>query len=195
MFRKVALRKVTPFLAVTFFAATSLSAQSKFSTKWEELTAADFRSGIQQAKGTCLLPFGILEKHGPHLPLGTDLLNVRYVSLQAASQAYAVVFPEYYFVQIFEAKHEPGTVAYSMDLQLHLLQETTEEMARNGCKKIIISNFHSCNEHLLPFFGQTQLHNPNDYSICVLAGGPITPVTSTNNTAIIAYNASTAVIL
>src|SRR2546430_13646998 len=109
--------------------------QSKLSVKWEELTAEDFRQAIQQSKGTCLLPFGILEKHGPHLPLGTDLLNVRYAALHAAEQEFAVVFPEYYFGQIFEAKHEPGTVAYSMELQLKLLQETTDEMARNGCKK------------------------------------------------------------
>jgi creatinine amidohydrolase len=164
-------RKVTSFLALAFFAAASLSAQSKLSTKWEELTAADFRSGIQQAKGTCLLPFGILEKHGPHLPLGTDLLNVRYVSLQAASQEYAVVFPEYYFGQIFEAKHEPGTVAYSLDLQLRMLQETSDEMARNGCKKIIIVNGHGGNEHLLPFFAQSQMDKPHDYVVYVLAGG------------------------
>src|ERR1700756_5076371 len=83
--------------------AAALTAQNKLSPKWEELTAPDFREGIQQAKSTCLLPFGILEKHGQHLPLGTDLLNVRYASLQAVSQEYALVFPEYYFGQIFEA--------------------------------------------------------------------------------------------
>src|SRR5258705_11305830 len=170
MFRKVALRKVTPFLALTCFAAPSVTAQSKRSTKWEELPAADFRSGIQQSKGTCLLPFGILEKHGPHLPLGTDLLNVRYVSLQASSQEYAVVFPEYYFGQIFEAKHEPGTVAYSMDLQLRMLQETSDEMARNGCKKIIIVNGHGGNEHLIPFFAQSLLEKPHDYIVYAIIG-------------------------
>jgi len=148
------IRKVTLILALTFFAAASLNGQNKLSAKWKELIAPDFRQGIQQAKGTCLLPFGILEKHGPHLPLGTDLLNVRYASLQATLQEYAVVFPEYYFGQIFEAKHEPGTVAYSMELQLRLLQETTDEMARNGCKKIIVVNGHGGNEHLLPFFAQ-----------------------------------------
>ena len=37
-----------------------------------------------------------------------------------------------YFGQIFEAKHEPGTVAYSRETQLKLLQETTDEMAREG---------------------------------------------------------------
>src|SRR5258708_24677907 len=131
---------------VSLVAACSVNAQSKLSDKWEELTAADFRDAIQLSKGTCLLPFGILEKHGQHLPLGTDLLNVRHASLQATQQEYAVVFPQYYFGQIFEAKHEPGTVAYSMELQLKLLQETTDEIARNGCKKIVIVNGHGGNE-------------------------------------------------
>src|SRR2546427_2625021 len=150
-------------LFVSLIAACTVHAQSKLAMKWEELTAADFRDAIQQSKGTCLLPFGILEKHGPHLPLGTDLLNVRHASLQAAQQEFAVVFPQYYFGQIFEAKHEPGTVAYSMDLQLKLLQETTDEMARNGCKKIVIVNGHGGNEHLLPLFSLTQPHPPRHH--------------------------------
>lgn len=157
-------------LLLLLVAISAVQAQSKLSVKWEELTAADFRAAIQQSKGTCLLPFGILEKHGPHLPLGTDLLNVRHASLQAAQQEFALVFPQYYFGQIFEAKHEPGTVAYSMELQLKLLQETTDEMARNGCKKIIIVNGHGGNEHLLPFFAQSQLDKPRDYVVYVLDG-------------------------
>lgn len=140
---------------------------SQLSVHWEELTAADFKAGIAKAQGTCLLPFGILEKHGPHLPLGNDLLNVRYVALNAAQQEYAIVFPDYYFGQIFEAKHQPGTVAYSRRLQLELLQETTDEMARNGCKKIIIVNGHGGNNSLLPYFAQSQLDTPHDYVVYV----------------------------
>ena len=121
------------------------------------------------------MPFGILEKHGPHLPLGTDLLNVRHASLQAVAQEYAVVFPEYYFGQIFEAKHEPGTVAYSLELQLKLLQETTDEMARNGCKKILIVNGHGGNEYLLPLFAQSQMDKPHDYVVYVIVGERSTP--------------------
>ena len=154
------------------------SSQEKLSVHWEELTAADFAKAIQQSRGTCLLPFGILEKHGPHLPLGTDLLDVRYTALHAAEQEYAVVFPEYYVGQIAEARHEPGTVAYSREMQLALLQETTDEMARNGCKKVIIVNGHGGNEHLLPFFAQSQLDKPHDYVVYVFdertpqSGGP-----------------------
>jgi creatinine amidohydrolase len=163
------LRALT-VIALVFAAAFSAKAQTKLSTHWEELTAADFGQAIQQSKGTCLLPFGILEKHGPHLPLGTDLLDVRYASLHAAEQEYAVVFPEYYFGQIFEAKHEPGTIAYSRDIQLKLLQETTDEMSRNGCKKILIVNGHGGNESLLPYFGQSQLEKPHDYVVYVQWG-------------------------
>jgi creatinine amidohydrolase len=153
-------------------------AQQKLSVRWEELTGPDFVQAISRSGGTCILPFGILEKHGPHLPIGTDLLNVRHAALTAAEQEYAVVFPEYYFGQIFEARHQPGTVAYSTHLQLELLQETTDEMARNGCKKVIIVNGHGGNENLLPFFAQTQLEKQRDYVVYVLGlvdtppGGP-----------------------
>jgi creatinine amidohydrolase len=101
-------------------------AQTKLSAKWEELTAGDFKEAIVKAQGTCLLPFGILEKHGPHLPLGTDLLNARYVAEHAAQEEYAIISPEYFAGQISEAKHEPGTIAYSPELQLCLLQETSD---------------------------------------------------------------------
>ncbi len=157
-------------LLVASFPASLLAAQAaspRLSVHWEELTAADFREGIHRSQGTCLLPFGILEKHGPHLPLGTDLLDVRYAALQAAEQEYAIVFPEYYFGQIAEARHEPGTIAYSREIQLALLQETTDEMARNGCKKIIIVNGHGGNEDLLPYFAQTQLDKSHDYVVYV----------------------------
>ncbi len=151
---------------------------TKLSVHWEELTASDFREGIHRSQGVCLLPFGIIEKHGPHLPLGTDLLDVRYATLHAAEQEYAPVFPEYYFGQIAEAKHEPGTMSYSRGLQLALLQETTDEMARNGCKKVLIVNGHGGNNSLLPYFAQTQLDKPHDYVVYVFnelepdKGGP-----------------------
>jgi creatinine amidohydrolase len=172
------VRNALIVLILLLFCSSVGVSQTKLSVHWEELTADDFRHAIQQSQGTCLLPFGILEKHGAHLPLGTDLLNVRYAALHAAEQEFAVVFPEYYFGQIFEAQHEPGTIAYSTHLQLELLQETTDEMARSGCKKIIIVNGHGGNENLLPFFAQTQLEKPRDYVVYVqplvesVPGGP-----------------------
>jgi creatinine amidohydrolase len=172
------MQKLPLITFVVLLSCTIAHTQQKLSVHWEELTAEDFTKGIQKSGGTCMLPFGILEKHGPHLPLGTDLLDVRYAALHAAEQEYVVVFPEYYFGQIFEAKSQPGTIAYSSELQLELLQQTTDEMARNGCKKIIIVNGHGGNEHLLPYFAQSQLDQPHDYVVYVFdqrspeSGGP-----------------------
>jgi creatinine amidohydrolase len=164
-------------LRATFLAALLVlgSAAQPLSVKWEELNAVEFVKAIERSQGTCILPIGILEKHGPHLPMGTDLINVRYLSVHGAGQEYAIVFPEYYFGQIFEAKHEPGTVAYSARLQLELLQETTSEMARNGCKKILIVNGHGGNNHLLPYFAQAQLDSPKDYVVYVYSRAPYPP--------------------
>jgi creatinine amidohydrolase len=170
--------RATAVLVVAGLGCTPAWSQARLSVQWEELTAEDFRTGIRQAQGTCLLPFGILEKHGPHLPLGTDLINVRHATLAAAQQEYAVVFPPYYFGQIFEAMQQPGTVAYSATLQLQLLQETVDEMARNGCRKLVIVNGHGGNQHLLPYFAQAQLAKPRDSVVYVLGlvdtpqGGP-----------------------
>ena len=165
--RLASVLSIALLLAVRVGAQPSAAPPGQLSVHWEELSAAEFRAAITRAQGTCLLPFGILEKHGPHLPLGNDLFNVRYAALHAAEQEYAVVFPEYYFGQIFEAKHEPGTVAYSRGLQLQLLQETTDEMARNGCTKVIIVNGHGGNNSLLPYFAQTQLETPHAYVVYV----------------------------
>ena len=155
--------------------AGSAWGQTSLSTKWEELTGPDFVKAIQQSQGVCVLPFGILEKHGPHLPLGTDLINVRFAVEHATEQEYAVIFPAYYFGQIAEARQQPGTMSYSMHIQLDLLQETTDEMARNGCKKVVIVNGHGGNEHLLPYFAQSQLQTLHDYVVYVYRWSPGNP--------------------
>jgi creatinine amidohydrolase len=135
------------------------------STRYEELTAPDFIKAVARSQATCVIPVGILEKHGPHLPLGTDLLDCREVSLRAAKKEYTIVFPEYYFGQIFEAKHQPGTIAYSERIMFDLLQETCDELARNGLKKIILVNGHGGSEQFLQYFCQCQLAAKKDYIV------------------------------
>jgi creatinine amidohydrolase len=150
--------------ALVTMAAPSLRAQS-LPTHWEDLTAADFVQALQKSQQTCLLPFGIIEKHGPSGPLGTDLLNGRYIAGLAADKEYTIIFPQYYFGQIAEARSQPGTLAYPASIQMELLQATVEEMARNGCRKIILQNAHGGNTMLLHYFGQTQLDKRHDYVV------------------------------
>jgi len=163
-------RILTVAAAILFISAASLSQQAAkpdagLSVHYEELTALEFAQAIAQSEFTCVIPLGILEKHGPHLPLGTDLLDCREVALRAAKQEYTIIFPAYYAGQIFEAKHQPGTVAYSARMMLDLLQETCDELGRNGITKIILLNGHGGNESFLRFFCQSQLASKKDYAV------------------------------
>jgi creatinine amidohydrolase len=135
--------------------------------KMEELTAPEFIKAVAESAETCILPMGVFEKHGPHMPLGTDLLAAREIACRAAQKEYAVVFPWYYFSQINEARHQPGTIAYSPDLIWKILQETLSELNRNGFKKIIIVNGHGGNNAFLDYFGMAQLSEKRNYALYV----------------------------
>lgn len=141
------------------------SSDNSLPVRFEELTASDFGLAVETASSTCIIPVGILEKHGPHLPLGTDLITCREISFRAARREYSIVFPEYYAGQIFEAKHQPGTIAYSTELMFKMLEETCAELARNGLKKIILVNGHGGNIHWLRLFCQIQLERHRDYVV------------------------------
>lgn len=133
--------------------------------KMEELTAIQFKEAVQKSSQTVILPIGVLEKHGPHMPLGTDVYTAREMALSAAEMEYAVVFPWYYFSQINEARHQPGTIAYSPELIWRVLQETLDELSRNGFKKIILINGHGGNAAFLEYFGMAQLSEKRDYAL------------------------------
>ncbi len=137
--------------------------------RYEEISAPEFIKAVTASKGICLIPMGIIEKHGPHLPLATDLLTSREIALRAAVREYALVFPWYYFGQIHEAKHQPGTLAYSPDLIWKMLQETCNELSRNGLKKIILVNGHGGNNAFLQYFCQSQLAGPKDYAVILFS--------------------------
>ena len=133
--------------------------------KWEELTSPDFITAVEKSARTCVIPLGIIEKHGPHMPLGTDLIDIREVVIRAAEEEFAIIFPPFYFGQIYEAKQQPGTVAYSPHTVLTVLHETCDEIHRNGIEKIILVSGHGGNNSLLPYFCQMQLEKQKDYAV------------------------------
>lgn len=134
----------------------NLQAQSLHS-RWDELTASDWPLVLKTSDSTCVLPVGILEKHEPHAPLGTDLINVREWSARATKKEYAVVFPDYFYDQINEARHQPGTFSLPARVAWDLLEATCDKIARNGFRKIVIINGHGGNPELIHYFIQTRL--------------------------------------
>jgi creatinine amidohydrolase len=146
-------------------AMASPTAAQDLPARWDELTASDWPRALEKSSRTCILPIGILEKHGPHAPLGSDLIHVREWSARATKKEYAVVFPDYFYGQIYEARHQPGTFALPSKLVLELLDATCEEIARNGFNKIVIVNGHGGNPNLLRYFVQAQLERKRDYAV------------------------------
>src|SRR5512140_889422 len=124
------------------------------------------------AGGVAIIPLGIIEKHGPALPLGTDMYESREVAFHAAKKEYAVVFPPYFVGQINEARHQPGAIAYSNELMWKMLEETCMELSRNGLKKIILLNGHGGNTSFLQYFCQSQLASQRDYIVVVFNPEP-----------------------
>jgi creatinine amidohydrolase len=149
---------------------TGKQTQSKhpLPVQWEDLTSSDFAEAVRRAGGVCVLPIGVIEKHGAHLPLSADLLAAREVSVRATQREYAVVFPPYYFGQVYEARHYPGAITIEPDLLTPLLQSACREIARNGFDKILIVNGHGGNIHWLSFFCQAQLAERADYAVYVV---------------------------
>jgi len=132
---------------------------------WEELNVPQFEKAVKDSNSVCILPIGVIEKHGNHLPLGTDMITVTSVCKAAAEQESAVVFPYYFLGQISEARHYPGTVAASHKLMMESLREMCDEISRNGLKKILIMSGHGGNGHFLPFFAQEMPRLNRDYSV------------------------------
>ncbi|MCL2420282.1 MAG: creatininase family protein [Defluviitaleaceae bacterium] len=132
---------------------------------WEELTAPNFEKAAKACEGVCILPIGVLEKHGNHLPLGTDMFSVTSVCKAAAEKESAIVFPYYFLGQITEARHYPGTIAASHRLMMDALLEMCDEISRNGLKKILVMSGHGGNGHFLPFFAQEMPRLERDYSV------------------------------
>jgi len=152
-------------LLLTLLLCAAPVAAQELPSRWDELTAGDWPKAQERAAYTCILPIGILEKHGPHVPLGSDLIMAREWSARAARQEYVVVFPDFFYGQIYEAKHQPGTFALPSRLVWELLDATVEEIARNGFKKIVIVNGHGGNPQLLRYFVQSQLERRRDYVV------------------------------
>jgi len=134
-------------------------------SRWDELTASEWPKALEKSAQTCILPIGILEKHGPHVPIGTDLIQVREWSARATKREYAVVFPDYFYGRINEAKQQYRTFALPSRVVWDLPEATCDEIGRNGFKKIIIVNGHGGNPDLIRYFIQTRLEKRKNYVV------------------------------
>jgi creatinine amidohydrolase len=163
--RSALLLTLAAVLSAGALSAADKPADKPLPVRWDELTAGDWPRAMEASKETCILPFGVLEKHGLHSPIGTDILKVREEAQRAARREYAVVFPDYIYGQINEARHQPGTFALPPRVVWDLLEATLDEIGRNGFKRIVILNGHGGNPYLITYFMQSLLSKRRPYAV------------------------------
>ncbi len=141
---------------------------------WEYLRSDEMKAAIEKSGGLCVLPLGCLEKHGPHLPLGTDSMKARACVEQAAEMEDVVIFPTGLWLGDMigiQSRTDPervlkahGGISLSPHTLLTVLEELCDEIARNGFRKILIVNSHGGNKPMLSYFLRCQGYKQKNYA-------------------------------
>ena len=117
-----------------------------------DLTWEDVRD-LAGARAVALLPVGAVEAHGPHLPLGTDVIIAKEMA-RAAGQRLAergfapVLLPALPYTAAPFAARFPGTIAVAASTVEALVVDLARELTRHGFGVLAIANAHLDPEHL-----------------------------------------------
>ncbi len=145
--------------------------------KWEDLTGPEFLEAARDP-GVCVVSFGVLERHGEHLPVGTDVLMGHRIACLAAEKESAVVFPAFYFGQTHETFCHPGSVTLKSSFLLELIENVIAQIGHNGFTKIILHSAHGGNRFLLPYLVQGSAMNNTPYDIYLYKAGDLPEFTA-----------------
>jgi creatinine amidohydrolase len=131
--------------------------------EWIKLTSLEFNSACEKADRLCVVPFGCIEKHSEHLPLGTDSYVIEAISIAASEIEPVVIFPVLHFFENASAIPFPGSIALRWEVYFHWFENICEEISRNGFKKILIANGHGGNRAFIHNFLRNSLKTPKPY--------------------------------
>ncbi len=132
--------------------------------QWEYAVPSELSKMAREEK-VCIVPMGVLERHGEHLPLGTDALVVHKIAVEAAKIEPCVVFPMFYFGQIHEAAFADGSIVFDTDFTIQLLRNLCDEIGRNGFTKIFLLCGHGGNVSMLNYFMMSTLDRGVPYTL------------------------------
>ncbi|MGN1059374.1 MAG: creatininase family protein, partial [Clostridia bacterium] len=90
----------------------------------EEMTVRDMHEAREKTK-TVIIPVGVVEQHGYHLPLSTDIHNAVQVTRSAGKRLNAIVAPSVNYC--FSGGELLGTVNVSPNTFGLLISEICEE--------------------------------------------------------------------
>ena len=138
-------------------------------TRWLYTTSENFPALVEASAKTCVIPMGCVEKHGLHLPLGTDNIHSTHIAFEASKLETVCVFPTFFFGDVPGGPAMPaGSISMPVDLEMRLLEQLCDQIGRNGFEKIIIYNGHGGNKPWLSTFLRDIMNRKKPY-VCVVA--------------------------
>ena len=101
----------------------------------ETMTVKEMEEAIKQTK-TVIIPVGIMEQHGYHLPLSTDVYNATEVPKRAGERLNAVVAPPVSYC--YSGGELAGTVNISPQVFSLLIMDICSEFTRMGFLNVVV---------------------------------------------------------
>jgi len=98
-----------------------------------------------EEKKIAVIAVGSIERHGNHLPLGTDTIAASYIAEKAAEALGAHLFPPIWYGSCRSLRDFPGTIDVSSEILYLYLKEVLKGIAKNGYKVILVVNGHGGN--------------------------------------------------
>ena len=96
---------------------------------------------------TILIPYGLSEQHGAHLPLDTDIRNAEYISSALAKKLDCLIAPTLNYT--FSGGMFPGTINVKPATFCNLVGEIIESLYVQGFRNFVIIPGHGGSESLL----------------------------------------------
>lgn len=112
----------------------------------ERLTARQLQQLIDAGMSTAVLPFGSVEYHGGHLPLGADAILADVVGAQVARRLGAVLAPTVRVGCSGQHRHYLGTLTLRPDTLTTLAAEQAAALAGHGLALIVLLSAHGGNQ-------------------------------------------------
>ncbi|MEM3988306.1 MAG: creatininase family protein [Sulfolobales archaeon] len=121
-----------------------------------------------ESKTVAILPVGSVERHGNHLPLGTDGVEAEAVSLLVAERIGAHVFPPIWYGSSLGLKRFGGTIDIEPRVFYDYVKSVIREILRNGYILVLVVNGHGGNSYILREVAREIAYEYQDRAILVV---------------------------
>ena len=136
----------------------------------EAMTMKDFEEEVKKTR-TVIIPFGSVEEHGEHLPLGTDTIQAYEIASRVGKKIPVFVCPPVYYGLCRSSGKHPGTISIKGSTLRSLVIDIVESLYSQGLRTFLLFSGHAGGTHLAMILDAAEelLEKFSDISIGVIS--------------------------